>query len=398
MLKYRKGGSKMFIPLNNKSNYTLLSSLLKIDDLIDYAKEYNLSHISLADTNMFGTMEFIKKCEKNDIIPVVGLEIKGKDFSLVLFAKNYIGYQSLIKLSTIQNERVVEEKDLNTYAKECIAIVPFSSREKYEEFGKIYVEIYLGYSNKEEEKETRILTKNIVFFQENLYRKTSDEKYLSYLYRIRDGKTISEEMNYETENHTIKIAESCHIVFPPAENLLPIYDCKDPKKYLFDLCRAGLQKRLGKEIPEEYRERLTYELTVINDMGFSNYFLVVYDFIRFAKKNKILVGPGRGSAAGSLVAYSLGITDIDPLKYDLLFERFLNPERKTMPDIDTDFPDNKRDIVIDYVKEKYGEKRVGGIITFGTMAAKQAIRDVSRVMNIPLYKVDALCKFIPAMS
>ena len=115
------------------------------------------------------------------------------------------------------------------------------------------------------------------------------------------------------------------------------------------------------------------------------------DLLSFAKKNKILVGPGRGSAAGSLVAYSLGITDIDPLKYDLLFERFLNPERKTMPDIDTDFPDNKRDIVINYVKEKYGEKRVSGIITFGTMAAKQAIRDTSRVLNIPIYKVDALC-------
>ena len=129
-------------------------------------------------------------------------------------------------------------------------------------------------------------------------------------------------------------------------------------------------------------------------MGFPNYFLVVYDFIKYAKKNKILVGPGRGSAAGSLVAYSLGITDIDPIKYDLLFERFLNPARKTMPDIDTDFPDNKRDKVIEYVQEKYGNKRVSGIITFGTMAAKQVIRDVSRVMNIPLYKVDSLCKLV----
>ena len=119
----------------------------------------------------------------------------------------------------------------------------------------------------------------------------------------------------------------------------------------------------------------------------------MYDFIKFAKKNKILVGPGRGSAAGSLVAYSLGITDIDPLKYDLLFERFLNPERKTMPDIDTDFPDDKRELVIDYVRNKYGEKRVSGIITFGTMAAKQDIRDVSRVLNIQLYKVEASSKF-----
>ncbi|MBQ8193470.1 MAG: DNA polymerase III subunit alpha, partial [Bacilli bacterium] len=168
--------------------------------------------------------------------------------------------------------------------------------------------------------------------------------------------------------------------------------------YLCELCKVGLSKRLNGNVPKEYQDRLFYELKVINEMGFPNYFLVVYDFIRFAKKNKILVGPGRGSAAGSLVAYSLGITEIDPIKYDLLFERFLNPERKTMPDIDTDFPDNKRELVIDYVKEKYGEKRVSGIITFGTLAAKQVIRDVSRVLNIPLYKVDSLTKLIQSGS
>ena len=133
-------------------------------------------------------------------------------------------------------------------------------------------------------------------------------------------------------------------------------------------------------------------------MGFPNYFLVVYDFIKYAKKNKILVGPGRGSAAGSLVSYSLGITDIDPIEYDLLFERFLNPERKTMPDIDTDFPDDKRDEVINYVVEKYGKKRVSGIVTFGTLGAKQVLRDVARVLNIPNYKIDGLSKFIPAFT
>ena len=133
-------------------------------------------------------------------------------------------------------------------------------------------------------------------------------------------------------------------------------------------------------------------------MNFPNYFLVVYDFIKYAKKNGILVGPGRGSAAGSLVAYSLGITDIDPIKYNLLFERFLNPERKTMPDIDTDFPDNKRDEVINYVINKYGAKRVSGIVTFGTLGVKQVIRDVGRVLNIPIYKIDSLCKFIPGFT
>ena len=167
---------------------------------------------------------------------------------------------------------------------------------------------------------------------------------------------------------------------------------------MFDLCRLGLKKRLSGNVSDDYKKRLTHELQVIDNMGFSNYFLVVYDFIKYAKKNNILVGPGRGSAAGSLVAYSLGITDIDPLEYGLLFERFLNPERKTMPDIDTDFPDDKREEVISYVKEKYGEKRVSGIVTFGTLAAKQVIRDVSRVLNVPTYKVDSLCKLIPNLS
>ena len=402
----------MYIPLFNKTNYTLLSSLIKIDDLIDYALKSNISSIAIADTNMFATMEFIKKCEKNNIKPIIGLEIILEDFNIVLYAKNYSGYKCLMKLSTVQNERIINKDDLKKYNKDVISIIPFEYKNKYEELSKIYQDLYLGYKNKKEEKEALIITKNIIFFRENLYVSKKESDILPYLYKIRDGKTISDEIEYDVESHeliinnlldltdnkgllnTLKIADECFIEFPRAKNLLPIYECDNPSKYLFELCKAGLNKRLNKTIPDNYKERLSYELKVINDMGFCNYFLVVYDFIKYAKKNKILVGPGRGSAAGSLVAYSLGITDIDPLKYDLLFERFLNPDRKTMPDIDTDFPDNKRDLVIDYVKNKYGEKRVSGIITFGTMAAKQVIRDVSRVLNIPLYKVDSLCKFI----
>ncbi len=406
----------MYIPLYNKSNYTLLSSLLKVDELILFAKEKNISQIALTDSNMYATMFFIKKCQSEGIKPIIGLEVQLDDFFVVLFSKDYRGYQSLIKLSTIQSERKVTISDLKNYNKNVIAILPFLYREKYEELGNIYLDLFLGYANKEEEKDARIITKSIVFFRESLYKVKKDSEMLSYLYRIRDGKTINENVSYDILNHelyinsieelsseeglkqTFLIADSCHVVFPKPENLLPIYECSNPQKYLFDLCRVGLKKRLDGEVSDVYKERLLYELKIINQMGFSNYFLVVYDFIRFAKKNKILVGPGRGSAAGSLVAYSLGITEIDPLKYGLLFERFLNPARKTMPDIDTDFPDDKRDLVIEYVKEKYGEKRVSGIITFGTMAAKQVIRDVSRVLNIPIYKVDSLCKFIPSMS
>ncbi len=406
----------MYIPLFNKSNYTMLSSLLKIDDIVNFAKNNNISSIALTDTNMYGTMEFIKKCESNNIKPIIGLELVLEDFNILLYAKNYEGYKSLIKLSTIQNERKVVLDDLKKYNKEVISILPFKYNKYYEELGKIYLDLYLGFSNKEELKESLVITKNIVFLRETLYLNKIDKKILPYLYCIRDGKTQDNINDYVIDNfelnitdidelsnnvglsNTILIGDKCNIKFPERENLLPIYDCDDPKKYLFELSKKGLSKRLNNEVNDTYKNRLLYELNVINEMGFSNYFLVVYDFIRFAKKNKILVGPGRGSAAGSLVAYSLGITDIDPLKYDLLFERFLNPERKTMPDIDTDFPDNKRDEVIAYVQKKYGEKRVSGIITFGTLAAKQVIRDVSRVLNIPLYKVDALTKYIPNMS
>ena len=404
------------IPLYNKSNYTLLSSLLKIDDLISYAKKYNISSMAITDSNMYGVMEFIKKCEKENIKPIIGLEIILDEGKIILLAKNYNGYQNLMKLSTIQSERKVNFKDLEKYSKNLILLIPFLSKSYFEELKNIFIELYLGYSTKEEEKEARIISDKVLFLREALYLKSSDAKYYPYLIRIRDGKTMLDQIDDSINNHELDIsdlsslsseeglsiseviANTCEIVFPKNENLLPIYECDDPNKYLFDLCRLGLAKRLNNNIPDEYKKRLIKELEVIKEMGFSNYFLVVYDFIKYAKKNKILVGPGRGSAAGSLVAYTLGITDIDPLKYDLLFERFLNPERKTMPDIDTDFPDNKRDEVIQYVKNKYGEKRVSGIITFGTMAAKQVIRDVARVLNIPIYKVDSLCRYIPTFT
>ena len=375
----------MYIPLFNKSNYSLLSSLLKIDDIISYAKENNISEIAIADTNMYGTMEFINKCQKENIKPIIGLHILLDSFSIVLYAKDYEGYKSLIKLSSIQNERTVIQEELSTYNKNVIAVLPFESKENYKELKNIYSDLYLGYTNKKEQAEILLQTKDIIFFRENLYLTKNDEEILPYLYRIRDGKTISDDISYNTENHelnikdvislsenngllnTMKIANLCNLEFPPSKLLLPIYDCEDPSKYLFELCKVGLTKRLNGNIPDNYKQRLSYELKIINEMGFPNYFLVVYDFIKFAKKNKILVGPGRGSAAGSLVAYSLGITDIDPIKYNLLFERFLNPERKTMPDIDTDFPDNRRDEVINYVIEKYGKRRVSGIVTLITL-------------------------------
>jgi len=204
--------------------------------------------------------------------------------------------------------------------------------------------------------------------------------------------------------NTVKIAEMCDLEIKLGETQLPIFPVPDgmtENQYLRDWCERGLEKRYGKkydEVDTEIRERMDYEISVIEKMGWPAYFLIVADFINWAKDNGIVVGPGRGSAAGSLVCYLVGITNLDPLQYGLLFERFLNPDRISMPDIDTDFSDVRRDDVIRYVESKYGKDHVAQIITFGTMAARAAIRDVGRVLDVPYEFCDKLAKMIPQFS
>src|SRR5829696_7480361 len=201
----------------------------------------------------------------------------------------------------------------------------------------------------------------------------------------------------EAMRRTLEVAERCSIEIELGNIYLPKFptpEGRDAFEYLVELCERGLERRYDKVTPE-LRERLQFELKTIKEMGFADYFLIVWDFIHFAKVNGIGVGPGRGSAAGSLVSYSLEITDIDPIRYDLLFERFLNPGRKEMPDIDIDFAVEGRERVINYVAEKYGRDRVAQIITFGTMAARAAVRDAGRVLEIPYGVVDKIAKLIP---
>jgi DNA polymerase-3 subunit alpha len=196
---------------------------------------------------------------------------------------------------------------------------------------------------------------------------------------------------------TLEVAERCNVEIELDRILLPHFptpDGRDAFEYLVELCERGVEKRYGTVTPE-LRERLQFELKTIKEMGFSDYFLIVADFVGFAKRNGISVGPGRGSAAGSLVAYCLEITDLDPIRYDLLFERFLNPGRKSMPDMDIDFAVDGRERVINYVREKYGRDRVAQIITFGTMAARAAVRDAGRVLEVPYGVVDKVAKLIP---
>ena len=219
-----------------------------------------------------------------------------------------------------------------------------------------------------------------------------------YLRSAEEMKSLFREIPQAIRS-TIEIAERCNLELSFNKLFLPKFappEGKTQESYFEELSFRQLRERFaGGEIPPEYEARLRLELSLIGKMGFISYFLIVWDFIRFAREKGIPVGPGRGSAAGSLVAYSLYITDIDPIRFHLYFERFLNPERVSMPDIDIDFCYERRDEVIDYVKRKYGTQNVAQIITFGTMAAKAAVRDVGRVMGLPYGEVDRIAKLIP---
>lgn len=399
----------MYIPLYIKTDYSLLSSLIKIDELINYLKKYNINTCAIVDNNLFGTMEIINKFNKNNIKPIIGLELNYQEKTILLYAKNEFGYKNLIKLETYKNEKEITIDILKKYSDNLLCII--FDIDLYNEFSIIYNDLYIGTNNKEDELEKRKITKNLVFINKTLYLEKYLYKYLPYIFMIRDSKTIDDGTNFiyqnnhllsyeeienkvskDTIDNTIKISNMCNLELS-YELYMPKYNVENSKEFLISLANRGLRKRLG-NAPSVYQKRLDYELSIIINMHFEDYFLVVYDYIKYAKKNGILVGPGRGSAAGSLVSYSLGITDIDPIKYGLLFERFLNPERISMPDIDTDFPDVDRDKVINYVKEKYGKENVAGIITFGTLALKQAIRDTGRVLNIPIKEIDYITKKI----
>ena len=202
----------------------------------------------------------------------------------------------------------------------------------------------------------------------------------------------------EAADNTVKIAQRCQVELEFGKTKLPAFftpDGSDNLEFFHRLCQEGLARRYGEDPPQEYRDRLEYEIRVISQMGYVNYYLIVWDFIRYARSVGIPVGPGRGSGAGSLAAYCVGITNVDPMRYDLLFERFLNPERVSMPDFDIDFSDERRDEIIGYVVDKYGADHVAQIVTFGTMAARGALRDVGRALNIPYNKVDQVAKLVP---
>ena len=384
-----------------KTDYSILSSLIKVPDLISYALNNNITTLGIIDDNLSSTIEFINLCEKNNIKPIIGFHQKINNLDIFIYAKNEKGLKSLFKLNTYTLDNDLNIVELTKYIKDLIIIIPYSSRELYKELSKLTT-VFIGYLTEDEKVNSLLITNNILYFNIALSLTKEDTNYLNYLNMIKDNLTKEEYQdidyshNYLEVNDYSNFTKLIDIKLSTNKNLIPHYDedIKDSYKYLENLAIKGLYKRLNGNIPDNYKKRLLYELSVIKKMNFVDYFLIVYDYVKYAIKNNILVGPGRGSAAGSLVTYSLGITMIDPLKYGLLFERFLNPERVTMPDIDIDFEYDRREEVIDYCINKYGKKKVAGIITFGTLASRAAIRDVGRVMDIDLQDVDAITKLI----
>ncbi len=396
----------MYIPLGIKTDNSLLQSLIKVKDLIPFLKEHKITACGILDNRLYGVMDFYFNCKDNDIKPIIGLDVLINQKHLYLYAKNYEGYKSLLKINSVIEERGLTIMDLKEHNSEILCILPFESYIFYEEIKNIFGDVYLGYNSDFEKNNAQVITKNLVFINIILSFTSEDTKYIDYLHRIDNLECPlgNYEKNYylnvlENDAKTVEeVVKLLNVEIPTNERFIPHYDAKieDSYNYLVTLAKKGLVKRLNNNLKEEYVTRLKYELSVIKNMGFVDYFLIVYDYVKFAKKNGIVVGPGRGSAAGSLVSYVLGITNIDPLKYDLLFERFLNPERITMPDIDLDFEFTRREEVIDYVRNRYGKRRVANILTFSNLSSRQVVKDVGKVLGVNPTLTDRLASFFVA--
>ena len=379
--------------------------------------------------------------------------LKEASFQLVLLARNEAGYRNLLKLSSIgylegfYYRPRVDKEMLKAHSEGLIALtgglngeVPYYVRNDQKDQARRALGEYLDIFGREnfyleimdqglepQKKITQEFLKiskevglKLVATNDVYYIHRQDASAHDALICIGTGTTLEEpnRMRFQGDHYylksaqemkelfkdipdairnTVEVAERCNLELDFSKTHLPHFEPPAGKKqdvYMRELCEAGLKNR-EPGAGDNYRERMKYELGVIGKMGYTSYFLIVWDFIRYARENKIPVGPGRGSAAGSLVAYCLGITNLDPIKHGLIFERFLNPDRVSLPDIDIDFCYERRDEVIDYVRRKYGTENVAQIITFGTMAAKAAVRDVGRVMSFSYPDVDRIAKMIP---
>lgn len=432
----------MYGTLYLQSSYSMLKNTIPLPVLVEKAKQGGYDFIALSDEQLHGMLHLFKHAEKQNIKPVLGIKINVQhelgDTGFLVYVKNLSGYQNLLKISLLKSSQSLTYEDLVTYQKGLIfvtsgedSIVNRSILNKNDdqalgimiEFKNKFSDFYLGLSLDTLDMEIIVAPKlkklassleiDLLPIHQTSYLNEDDKEAYEALLKIENERnSLPDDAHYQfmDKAELINHFSDYKLVFTNLKQMInsitfkwqqpkfdmPKYDIKgsSSKAFLKSLAIKGLQKRLGdsKKDQKIYQERLLYELDVIHRMGFDHYFLIVFDFVRHAKLNDILVGPGRGSAAGSLVSYCLGITDVDPIKYDLLFERFLNPERVTMPDIDMDFPDNKRDEVIAYVQEKHGKNHMISIVTFGTFALRSSIRDIARVMKIDVQRVNAIIK------
>ncbi len=453
-----------FIHLHNHTDYSLLDSICKVDDLVEAAVNHKMPGLGITDYgNMFGAAEFYSKAKKAGVKPIIGMEAyiapnrleKSKlIYHLVLIAKDQEGYHNLMLLASqgyldgFYYKPRIDKAFIRQYAAGLIGTSACLKGEipqrlmhgKYEEARALaseYLEIFNGDFYLEMQRHglsvDAVVNDGLMRLSKELHIPliaTNDIHYMEpshagaheVLLCIQSGKTMtdvtrpkypgdtfyfrsSDEMKQLFKDvpsaieNTLALAEKCTFEMEFGKSQLPKFTLPEPfggeNEYLKFLAQEGLKKKMGGQVTPEMTARLDYELEMIAKMGFPGYFLVVQDFINSAKQMGVSVGPGRGSAAGSLVSYAIGITDVDPLKYSLLFERFLNPDRISMPDIDIDFDDKNRGKVIEYVINKYGKDNVAQIITFGAMKARAVIRDVARALNITLADADRIAKMIP---
>src|SRR5437870_2022073 len=368
-----------FVHLHVHSEYSLLDGAAQIEKLVQRAKDLRFPAIALTDHgNLFGAIDFYLAAQKAGVKPIVGCELYVAPGSRRERGSQDGGYEGANHLTVLVRNRAGYRNPVKLVSKaylEGFYYKPRVDRELLAQHADGLV-VLSGCLNSEV---SRLLSQGET-------QKAAEEM----------ARVFAELP--EACRNTLAVAERCNLTLDFGTFHLPRYLVPDGHtldSYLRELSAAGLRRRYGPTPGEAVEARLAHELAVVEKMGFAGYFLVVWDFIHYARQQGIAVGPGRGSSAGSLTAYCLGITNIDPIRYGLLFERFLNPERISMPDMDIDFADDRRDEVIRYVAEKYGRDRVAHIITFGTLGAKAAIRDVGRVLGLPYADVDRIAKLVP---
>lgn len=395
---------KKYPSLHTNTEYSLLSSTIKIDSLISFAIENNLSHIVMTDrNNLFGALEFWYKATNANLKPIIGLDLDVDNFRLILIPKNLKGYENLIKLSSLKMK--MQNVSLNDVDSENNFILDHPT------FGMAINKIelpkwenFIQTSNNIKEtkklflKETRMLDKGandpLMLLKSIDAEKIQLNENDDYSYEV-----ITEDRLSSTQIKLVeKVLAESNYELPKIVNPLPTFkndenmDSETYLKYILNDYIKNKYKPLFAQ--QKYKDRLRSELEIISKLHFSDYFLIIWDLVKWAKENNIAVGPGRGSSAGSLVAFLLNITEVDPLPYDLLFERFLNVARVSMPDIDIDFQDNRRDDVINYLSNKYGNEHCALISTFSRLAAKSALRDTGRYLKIANSEINDISKQI----